>query len=153
MNNLAKTTLFAALSFGAIAALSSGAEAANFQKYLNGVCGPVAVCTIDFPVVPAGKTLEISDASCYLRTSDDANFYAMQILVMKGTTVASALTLGPFTRLFGQLASPSESVNVYQVNNPIFAFATAGQRFQAYTEIRGGQYKQFACHISGQLKP
>jgi hypothetical protein len=152
---LSKTVLSAGLGLGAVAvaALSSGAEAAKFQQYKNGVCGPVAVCTIDFGVVPAGKTLEISDASCYLRTTEDANFFAMQLLVMNGATTTSALTLGPFTRLFGQLAAPGDSVNVYQVNSPVYAFATAGQRFRGYAEIRGGQYRQFACHVSGQLTP
>jgi hypothetical protein len=149
---LSQIVLSAALGLGAIATASSGAEAAKFQRYLNGACGPVAACSIDFGPVPAGKTLEITDASCYLRTTSDANFYAMQLLVMRGATVTSALTMGPMTRFFSEVA-PGEFTNVYQMNNPVYIFANAGQRIAAYTEIRGGQYRQFACHISGQLTP
>lgn len=75
--------------------LPSPAEAAPFQQYKNGVCTSSSICTIDFAVVPAGRRLEITNASCYLRTSLTNELSAMQFLVIEGTATRSALTLVP----------------------------------------------------------
>jgi hypothetical protein len=140
---------FIAMGLSAVAATSvtKPAEAADYQKYLNGNCAGV-ICTLDFPVVPAGKKLTISNTSCYLKTFATTDLVAMQLLVIKGATPLTAVTLGPASEYFA--ANPSTSI--HQVNAQIFAFAQAGQRFQAYAEVRNGSgFQQFACHISGQL--
>jgi hypothetical protein len=127
--------------------LSSAAEAAPFQRYLNGVCNSL-VCTIDFPVVQAGKRLDITSSSCYLRATNDRDLLAMQLLVMEDTATRSAVTLNP--SLSESLVTSQETV--FSTNDSIFAFANAGQRFRAYAELKKGIFKQFACHISGQLQ-
>ncbi|MCI0465489.1 MAG: hypothetical protein L0Y57_00535 [Beijerinckiaceae bacterium] len=130
---------------------SSAAEAAPFQQYKNGVCTTGPICTIDFAVVPSGKRLEITNASCYLRASVDLQLHAMQFLVLEGTAIRSALTLLP--KFVDDISLSVPVQTVYSANHSIFAFANAGQRFQAYVELKHGTYSQFACHISGQLRP
>ncbi|HET6376220.1 MAG TPA: hypothetical protein VFF88_09235 [Methylocella sp.] len=144
------TALFSAL-LGCLSVLplSSAAEAAPFQQYKNGACSASSkICTIDFAVVPAGKRLDIIDASCYLRVSGAHELYAMQFLVMQGTATQSALTLQP--QYIDDVTMPFESV--YSANHSTIAFANAGQRLRAYVELSKGTYSQFACHISGQLQ-
>jgi hypothetical protein len=65
-----------------VIALTGITQAANFQQYRNSTsCPSVSLCNIDFSVVPAGKTQEISNVSCYLRLEDGSAFlYAMQLL-------------------------------------------------------------------------
>jgi hypothetical protein len=128
--------------------LASAAEAAPFQRYLNGVCPGSLLCTIDFPTVQAGKRLEITNVSCYARVSGNHNFYALQLLVFEGGAIRSALTLRP--RYVDDVTTPFQSV--YSANHSIFAFANAGQRFQAYAELEEGTFSQFACSISGQME-
>jgi hypothetical protein len=139
--------LFSAL-MGCLAWLpfSSAAEAAPFQQYRNGVCA-ASICNIDFVVVPAGRRLDISNVSCYLRASGDRDISAMQLLVMQGAATRSAVSLVP--EHVDDMGSPFQSV--YSANHTIFTYATAGQRFRAYTELKKGTFSQFACHISGQI--
>jgi len=127
---------------------SSVAEAAPFQQYRNGVCASNSICTIDFGLVPAGGRLDITNVSCYLRTSGTVELSAVQILVVRGMVTQSALTIVP--EFVDTLGVPFESV--FSANHPIFAFATAGQRFRAFAELKKGTFSQFACHISGQLQ-
>jgi hypothetical protein len=142
----------AAAMAGLLAASSSPANAAPFQKYLNGSC-PNAQCIFDLAIVPAGKTLFINNASCYLRTDDAADFYALQLLVKNAADATiSAVTLGPINRQYAGNTATNTFI-VYQINNTISAFAPAGGKFQVFAERRDGAWLQVACHISGQLKP
>jgi hypothetical protein len=132
----------------ALLPLSSVAEAAPFQLYKNGTCTPSLICTIDFPAVPANKRLEITNASCYLRVNGNHDLAAMQLLVMQGTIVRSAVTLVP-SRV-DNIGGPTPAM--YGASHSIFAFANGGQRFRAYAELAQGTFGQFACHISGQMQ-
>jgi hypothetical protein len=127
--------------------VSSVAEAVPYQLYKNGNCSSL-VCNIDFPVVPANRRLEISNVSCYVRTSSDLELYAMQLLVMQGGVTRSAVTLAPVF-----LSSIGTTETVFSANHTIFAVGRTGQRFRAYTELKAGSFKQYACHISGEMLP
>jgi len=126
----------------------SSAQAAPYQRYLNGSCAGF-VCQIDFPKVQADKRLVISNASCYLRVSNSADILAMQLLIVNNSgTLISTLTLTP--QFVDSITTPSE--RVYSASHSIFAFANANQHFRAYAELKQGSFAQFACHISGDLQ-
>ena len=126
----------------------SSAQAAPYQRYQNGSCGSL-VCAIDFPKVPAGKRLVLSNTSCYLRVSNAADLLAMQLFVLNNVGgFVSAQTLTP--QFVDSITTPAE--RVYSATHVVFAFANAGQRFQAYTELKQGTFAQLACHISGDLQ-
>lgn len=151
MKSNARYALIAVLACQIGVFLASGiAEAANFQQYLNGSCSGL-ICRINFTLVPVGERLEISNTSCYVRTAN-ADFRALQLLVNAGSGVtASAVTLAPAE--VGSFNVLTTQYHVYQSNDQIFAFAKAGQRFQAYAELATGSIEQFACHISGHMLP
>ena len=141
--------------------LSSAAEAARFQKYLNATSCPDTIgpslCNISFAIVPAGKTLDITDVSCYLRMEDSgaSMLYAMQLLqISAGGGILNAVTLNPKITDSGTPTGQNFS-SIWASNDEIFAFATAGQRFRAVAQLgnTSGKITQFACHISGQLLP
>lgn len=128
---------------------ATASQAAPYQKYLNGT-RPNPICNIDFPVVPAGKTLTITNVSCYIRQTNAADFYASQLLVIgTGGGITHAVTLNNNRTEF--ISGSNEEVR--QSNDQILAFARAGQRFRAYVERRNGAFSQVACHISGELTP
>ncbi len=71
---------------------SLAATSAPFQRYQNTECTGGPDCTIDFPVVAAGKRLDIFSTSCYTRFtgfSSDTDIAALQLLVInsKGTII------------------------------------------------------------------
>jgi hypothetical protein len=138
--------------------LSSAAEAARFQKYLNATsCPGSGLCNVDFANVPAGKTLDISNVSCYLRMEDSgaAGLYAMQLLqIGAGGGILNAVTLDPQITDSGTPTGQNFS-SIWAANHTIYAFATAGQHFRATAQLMNvsGRITQFACHISGQLLP
>ena len=73
----------------------------------------------------------------------------MQLLIVNNAGgLISALTLTP--QFVDSITTPSE--RVYSASHSIFAFANAGQHFQAYAELKLGAFSQFACHISGDLQ-
>jgi hypothetical protein len=154
MKILSRSVLFALLGCVVGLSLSSAAQAARFQEYLSSpdACIHLDICTLNFSVVPAGKTLDVTNFSCYLRTLEGAEVYAVQLLQIKaGGDIGNAVTAD--LQLVNYITRPFRA-KVYQSNNTIFAFATAGQRFRAYAQLtRGGGFVQFACHISGQLLP
>jgi hypothetical protein len=129
--------------------LSSAAEAAPYQRYQNGTCavGPT-ICNIDFPVVPANRRLIVTSVSCYLRTSSDRDLYAMQLLVVVPGGLGSAVTIVPQT--VDSISATGDLV--WSANHTVVAFANAGSRMRAYTELKAGSIRQFACHISGDLQ-
>jgi len=138
--------------------LSSAAEAARFQKYLNATsCLSNALCNIDFANVAAGKTQEITNVSCYLRMEDSgaSMLYAMQLLqISAGGGILNAVTLNP--QITDSGTPPGQNFSsIWASNDEIFAFAAAGQHFRATAQLgnASGKIIQFACHISGQLLP
>ena len=148
------------LVFGVLSVLlPSAAQAERYQQYLNGNCVRL-ICNIDFPVVAAGTTLEITSFSCYLRISG-ADVYALQLLQINANAsigVAVSADLQYVDSISKEFSLTSESV--YQSNDTIFAFANGGQRFRAQARLKAGdfpgevaEFKQFACHISGQTVP
>jgi hypothetical protein len=126
--------------------VSPAAEPLPYQLYKNGSCTAAKICSIDFPAVPAGRSLEISNVSCYLRVDGASVLNAMQFLLMEGAAVKSALTVEP--RLIGGSAATSL---VYAANHHVLMFVSAGRRLQAYADLTQGTYSQFACHISGRM--
>jgi hypothetical protein len=126
----------------------SSAQATPYQRYQNGACVGLT-CAIDFPKAPAGKRLVIQNASCYLRVSNSADIYALQLLILNNAdTLISAQTFTP--QFVDSITTPSE--RVYSGTHSIFAFANAGQRFQVYAELKAGSFSQLACHISGDMQ-
>lgn len=70
----------------------------------------------------------------------------MQLLVLGATAnVASAVTMVPAI-----VGRPDLAV-VYAAEHSLSSYASAQQRFQAYVEISGSTFSQFACHISGDM--
>lgn len=135
----------------ALITLAAPASARPFQQYVNGACsGPV--CKINFAKIPAGQRLDVKNASCYARLGrlpggGDPQIKAMQLLVIgaNSVSVASAVTMVP-----ALVGKPGLEI-VYSAQHSLSSFAGAQQRFQAYAEISGSIFSQFACHISGDL--
>lgn len=148
--NIARQVKRLALAAGLtllVPAMAGAATSVPYQRYLNGSC-PGLICKISFPVVPAGKRLEITNTSCYLRleVNPDTDLLALQLLVLNSSgTITNAVTLPV------DFQDSDEAFFALAANEHIFVFAAAGQRLQAYAELKRGKYQQFACHISGQL--
>lgn len=142
------TMLLAAFLYVVLSGSNAGAAtSAPYQKYLNGSC-PSSDCVIDFPVVPAGRRLEITSASCYLRAGASPYSRLEELLLLvklPGGSTALAVTLPT------EQTSDAEDYRHFTADADIFAFATGGQHFQALAQLSRGDFRQFACHISGQL--
>jgi hypothetical protein len=145
------TLIRSAAALLALATLAAPASARPFQHYLNGACAGL-VCKINFGVVPAGQRLDVKNASCYVRLDrlpggGDPQVRAMQLLILgrNPATVASAVTMVP-----ALVGKPGIEL-VFAAEQSLSSFALAQQRFQAYVEISGSKFSQFACHISGDL--
>ena len=131
--------------------LSSGAQAAPYQRYLSkDNCAAGFECVLLFPKVPSGKRLIITNVACYLRVSDPADLrsLALDVLSASGTTVLAGVPLVPVK---GDLLSPGPNERVYSSNDAIYQFAQAGQQFRARATQVNGAFGTFACNISGQL--
>ena len=140
-----------------IVALANDVQATNFQQYKNATsCPSVSLCNIDFSVVPAGKTQEITNVSCYLRIEDGgALLYAMRLLqISSNGTINNAVTMQPLPLDAGNPTGQSAS-SVYTSNDTVFTFANATQHFRAFAQLgnSNGGISQFACSITGQLVP
>lgn len=144
-------TLRSAAALLALFTLAAPASALTvpFQQYQNGTCSGT-LCRINFWKVQPGWRLEIENVSCYVRVKYGPNTFpivrAAQMLVVGAnlTTVLNAVTLAPAS--LGQ----NDTEKIYSANHAISAFASPGQRFQAYVEIDRGSFSQVACHISGE---
>lgn len=158
MRTIVRTLVLTMLGCVLGLSLSSVAEASRFQKYLNATsCPGPGLCNIDFAKVPAGKTQDITNVSCYLRMEDSgaATLYAMQLLQISAAgVVLNAVTLTPEITDSGTPTGQNFS-SIWASNDEIFAFAEARQHFRAIAQLgnASGKITQFACHISGQLLP
>jgi hypothetical protein len=132
---------------------TTDAQAAPYQIYLNATCGTSLICNIDFPEVPAGKTLTVTNVSCYLRFDSDAAIYALQLLQMKkGGATAMAVTLVP--QQIGVTSDGAAFDKVASSNQIVDVFAGAGDHFRIFAQIdKGASFEQLACHISGKTRP
>ncbi len=150
LNRYIFTGVFSVLAVQAL--LSTPAEAATsvpFQRYLNSDCSTGTDCTIDFPVVAAGKRMDIFSTSCYTRFTgfaSDVDIAALQLLVVnpKGT-ILNAVTLK------NVLQDSNGTYSAFAASETIVAFAGPGARFQAFMRYTKGKLEQFACHISGAI--
>lgn len=133
-------------------------QAADYQKYVYSGCGLEAPCLIDFPNVPAGKVLTLSNLSCYLRFYEGYSLFATQLWVVNNNTGDIVMAVTPSLQ-YQTTTYNSEGVRhkVYVSNDTIHVFAKPGQHFRAYAEIRdvGGANSPelFACGISGKITP
>lgn len=146
-----RRTILTGVGFAGLALQAPDAHAAAYQVYLNSTCGTSLICVIDFPDVPLGKRLTISNVSCYLRFDSDASIYGLQLLQMtKGGSIGMAVTLVP--QQIGITADGTAFDKVAAANHVITAFASSGEHFRIYAQItKGASYEQLACHISGQI--
>ncbi len=136
--------------FGGLAIDSYGAFAAPYQQYKVGVCGTAATCTITFNPVPSGKTVELTNVSCFVSMSAGAGIKRLQLqqaLANNSTPISVALPPAPYLVAFGTPAQADLGV----VNLPVTLSATGGQKFRTRAEIVGGTFKEFSCHISGRI--
>jgi hypothetical protein len=148
MTRISLATL--AVCLASVVASQSATAVTHFQQYRNGVCEREAgFCGIPFNTVPAGKTLEITNTSCYVRGDGPMNIYSLQ-LEQRGPSgnAGTAVTLVPF-----HIDTLSNGEEVFQSNDQVLVRATAGQHFYAHLQKRSGIVLQFACHISGRMLP
>jgi hypothetical protein len=130
------------------------AEAADYQVYRQGVCNGT-ICKVNFDLVPAGKKLRVTHASCYARVTtqpafNTGNLYAMQLLLLNSNGgVAHAQTLSASRD--GEFPGNPGYTSVYQGHDTARMVAAATQRVQGYVQISEGRFDQVACHISGDL--
>jgi hypothetical protein len=148
-------TFFRALFFGlgamSLCAFGSGVvSAAPYQQSKTGVCGSAATCQISFSAVPAGKTVELTNVSCYVSMSAGAGvkkLQVQQVLASNTAGVSATLVVAPMLVAFGT----SSQADLGMVNAPITLFATGGQKFRARVDVVGGTIKEFACHVAGKI--
>jgi hypothetical protein len=130
------------------------AEAADYQVYRQGVCNGT-ICKVSFDLVPVGKKLRVTHASCYARVTtqpsfNTGNLYAMQLLLLNSKGgVAHAQTLSASRN--GEFPGNPGYTSVYQGHNGVRMVVAAGQRVQGYAQISEGRFDQVACHVSGDL--
>ena len=100
--------------------------------------------------MPAGKRLDVTNVSCYVRLRNVTGrpaIRAAQLLVIGANpnNTLNAVTLVPHE------VSNLVSEIVFSADHPIAAFARSQQRFRAYVEINFGAFSQVACQISGDM--
>ncbi len=151
------TALIAGL--GTLLLGASAARAGDYQIYKDGVCFPNSQCGIDFANVPAGKTVTLSNFSCYVRYPSNNSLGAVQLVLVRNSdgSRAFALTAG--------VSYPNTSVNVgtgtnslvVMTNDTIKAVGHFGQHFKTYVQVQKdsdgsvGTVSQFSCSISGTI--
>jgi len=146
----------AALAGWLVVSMCGNAQAADYQKYQNGACVAGSLCNINFPVVPAGKTLRLSNLSCYLRFNVVNDLYGAQLLLLNASGGVIMAVTPQFAKL-GTVTVNANSEYVLVSNETIRVMSVAGQRFRAFVEVRNcvsgtaGTVSQYACHISGDV--
>jgi catabolite regulation protein CreA len=136
--------------FVSIALASGAAMAAPYQQYKVGACGSSSTCTITFVAVPAGKTAELNNVSCYVSMTAGAGIKKLQLQqVLANSAVAVSVTLAPapFLIAFGT----SAQADLEMVNTPVTLYATGGQKFRVRANLVSGTFKEFFCHVSGKI--
>ena len=153
-----RTSIALLAGLGALFLVPATAEAAFFQEYIDGNCSANAGCNVDFPVVPAGKTLTVTNASCYLRFPTSGSLLAAQYVIFNVTSGKRivAITQAMHSQSVVKTAVGSESV--YVSDDQILALGKPGQRFRAYALVNKdsdgspGTISQLSCHITGTLE-
>lgn len=144
-----------------LAALSltpNAAFAADYQVYKDASCSPNSICVIDYDNIPAGKTLKLTNLSCYLATSDAFGLAAAQLVLMRNKSGRRVMAITP-NFFFQSLVQtgPNSKSNIFAVNDTIKISGSPGQHFRVYAQVhRGsdgsiGTVQQLSCHISGTL--
>ena len=148
--------MFAGL--GAFLLAPAAAQAADYQVYRDAVCTPNAQCGINFPPVPAGKTLRIDHVSCYVRFLDVNEVSAAQLVVVNSAGArVFATTLNLQFQDDPEIGATSQ--RVYASNDSIRAVARPTQFFRAYAQVHNGDtgnvatILQLSCGISGTITP
>jgi hypothetical protein len=139
------------LALAGMVALGHGSStAAPYQQSKTGACGASSTCQIVFPAVPAGKTVELTNVSCYVSMSAGAGIKKLQLQqVFANNTagVSATLVVAPMLVAFGT----SAQADIGMTNAPVTLYATGGQKFRARADLVGGTFKEFSCHIAGRI--
>jgi hypothetical protein len=140
----------ATILFSAFACAAGAASAAPYQQSKTGVCGTASTCTITFANVPSGKTAELTNVSCYISGPFGTEIKKVQLQQLSSSNapgVSVTLVAAPY--LIGT-SSPNATF-IGMINQQVTLYATAGQKFRVRTDIQGGRFSEFSCHISGKI--
>lgn len=139
------------------------AEAAVYQVYKDSFrddanCPSNAECGINYDRVKAGKTLKITNVSCYLRHAESVGLAALQLVVQNndsGNTRDYALT--PNLQLQTKVAMSDGNQFVWAADDIVNVTVKAGQRIRIYAQVRKGSdgslgsVLQLSCGIAGKI--
>jgi len=133
-------------------------QAADYQRYQKGECANNAVCNIDFPDVAAGKTLKLSNLSCYLRLFSNTEIEAAELLLINNSNGNTVLAVTPSLEFQSSPRVGQNSIQgVFVSNDTIRAVGKEGQHFRAYAKVRNSStgnvatVAKYNCLISGSL--
>jgi len=140
---------------GALLLASAAAQAADYQHYRDGACPTGGGCAINFPVVPAGKTVRIDNFSCYLRIPTGLSVGALQLVVVNANG-SRAFATTPNLAFQSIVKIGATTQQVHTSNDTIRAVARPTQVFRAYVNAYDGngtlgRVLQFSCGISGTV--
>ena len=112
-------------------------------------------CAINFPVVPAGKTVRIDNFSCYLSIPTSLSVGALQLVVVNSNG-SRVFATTPNLDFQDDVKIGATTQDVYTSNHTIRAVARPGQFFRAYVNAYNdngtlGRVLQFSCGISGTI--
>jgi hypothetical protein len=130
---------------------ASPASAAPYQQYRIGACGTASTCNLVFTTVPAGKTAQLSNVSCYSRTAYGPELKKLQLQVLSSSgAVLISVALTPAPYILGSSNLPTAQ-SISAVNQPVTLYATGGQKFRVSAELTRGKFTELNCHISGKI--
>jgi hypothetical protein len=149
-----KSHFLSALLFASAALpFAAEAEAAPYQQYKVGVCGTSATCTITFPNVPSGKTVELTNVSCYVGMGDLLGIRKIQLQqVSSSNALGTAVSLIAAPYIIAAGRPDQQSVGI--VNTPVTLYAKGGEKFRIVATLpTGSRFREMSCHVSGKLTP
>jgi hypothetical protein len=130
---------------------ASPASSAPYQQYRIGACGTASTCNLVFTTVPAGKTAQIENVSCYGRTAYGPELKKLQLQVLSSSgAVLVSVALPPAPYILGS-SNPSTAQTLSVLNQPVTLYATGGQKFRVSAELTKGRFAELNCHISGKI--
>jgi hypothetical protein len=131
-----------------VASWSGTAEAAHYAKTVNMMCPSSQYCEATFPVVPAGKTLTISFASCYVMVSPGFN---MSISAIGVSPLAPSTSFDAArAKHFLAWTANTGATFVGTMSQPVDVTITAGKAPAIYAGA-SGTTRAGTCAISGSL--